>query len=183
MSAIYLFENLYFGLELPDAYVNPTPSSSGFTWDVAGDPDPSNGHCIVGTGYTAAGVKVDTWGLLGTFTWAAIAKYCTEKANGALYVILTPDQLTKGQTKAPNGVDWTSLIADFDAIGGSVPVPGPSPTPAPGPTPPPGPTASVTLAQAQAWAVSKLAKGHSTLAQSQAVSLVKQGLAGNWPKS
>jgi len=179
MSAMYLFENLFFGLELPDAYVNPMPEAAGFTWGVEGSPDPNNGHCIIGTGYSPQGVLVDTWGMIGTFTWAAITVYCTAKANGALYVILTPDQLTKGETTAPNGVDWTSLIADFQSIGGSAPAPTPAPTPAPGPSP----TASVTLAQAQAWAVSGLSKGHATLPQQQAVNLVKQGLVSNWPKS
>lgn len=178
-SALYLFENLYFGIELPDAYVNPAPTASGFTWDVAGKPDPSNGHCVIGAGYSASGVQIDTWGMIGTFTWAAIAKYCTAKAHGAIYVLLTPDELTKGQTRAPNGVDWTALIADFDAIGGSVS----SPEAAPAPTPAPGPAASVTLAQAQQWAAAGFTQAHSTLAKAQAVSLAQKGLANNWPKS
>jgi hypothetical protein len=127
-SALYLFENLYFGVELPDDWLNPAPSESGFYWDVAGDPDPNNGHCVIGVGYGENGVTIDTWGLLGTVTWAALAKYFTASANGAAYVLLTPDQLAKGQIKAPNGVAWASLIADFDAIGGSVPTPSPSST-------------------------------------------------------
>jgi len=69
-------------------------------------------------------VTIDTWGLLGTVTWDALSKYFAPSANGAAYVLLTPDQLAKGQTRAPNGIDWTSLIADFDAIGGHVPPPG-----------------------------------------------------------
>jgi hypothetical protein len=177
MSAMYLFENLYFGLELPDAYVDPMPSAPGFTWDVAGKPDPNNGHCIIGTGYNATGVQIDTWGMIGTFTWAAIAAYCTARANGALYVLLTPDQLTKGEAQAPNGVDWTALIADFDSIGGHVPQPAPV-TPVT-----PGSAGPVTLAQAQGWAVSGLATGHSTLTQQQAANLVKRGLASHWPTS
>jgi peptidoglycan hydrolase-like protein with peptidoglycan-binding domain len=131
-SALYLFENLYFGAELPDAWVNPMPSGSGFSWDAAGAPVPDNGHCVIGVGYTTAGVTIDTWGLLGTVTWDALAKYFTPDANGATYVLLTPDQLAKGQTRAPNGLDWSALISDFDAIGGHVPPPGGGgPTPAP----------------------------------------------------
>lgn len=140
-AALYLFENLFFGIELPDAWVNPMPSGSGFTWDAAGPSDPANGHCVAGVGYNPNGVTIDTWGLLGTLTWNAIAQYCTAANNGELYVMLTPDQLKKGQSKAPNGVDWAELIKDFNSIGGHVPVP-PPPKP-PGPKPPgpkpPGP--------------------------------------------
>src|SRR5215469_1917301 len=31
MSALYLFENLFFAMDLPDKWVDPAPSSSGFT--------------------------------------------------------------------------------------------------------------------------------------------------------
>ena len=75
-SALYLFENLYFGVELPDAWVNPMPNGK-FTWDVAGPPVPDNGHCVIGVGYTGAGVTIDTWGLLGTVTWEALSTYFT----------------------------------------------------------------------------------------------------------
>ncbi len=126
-SALFLFENLYFGAELPDAWVNPMPSASGFVWDGAGPPVPENGHCVIGVGYTSSGVTIDSWGLLGTLTWEALSKYFTPSANGAAYVLLTPDQLAAGQTRAPNGLDWASLTADFDAIGGHASPPG-SPT-------------------------------------------------------
>jgi hypothetical protein len=126
-SAMFLFENLYFGAELPDAWINPFPDGNGFTWDAAGPPVPENGHCVIGVGYTDKGVTIDTWGLLGCLTWNALGKYFTPLANGAAYVLLTPDQLAKGQSRTPNGVDWASLIADFDTIGGHVPPPaGPS---------------------------------------------------------
>ena len=49
----------------------------GFVWDVAGPANPDNGHCFVGVGYTDIGVVIDSWGMLGTITWAAIAAYAT----------------------------------------------------------------------------------------------------------
>jgi hypothetical protein len=184
MQALYLFENLYFGIELPDAWITPFPSASGFTWGVAGQADPENGHCIMGAGYNSNGVTIDTWGMLGTLTWAAIAKYCIATEGGEIYVMLTPDQLAKGQTTAPNGVAWTDLISDFDSLGGSVPVPTP-PTPTP-PTPtPPAPTppsTTVTLAQAQAWAISGLQQTRwSVVSRTQAEVLVRNSLASHWP--
>lgn len=173
MQAMYLFENLFFGLELPDAWVNPFPSSSGFTWN-DGTPDPNNGHCVVGVGYNAQGVQIDTWGMIGTMTWAAVSHLCSAAGGGELYVMLTPDMIAKGQTVAPNGLNWYQLATDFNTMGGSVPVPvppapspspSPSPSPQPVPTPPPVPPqpvpSVVTLNEAIAWAT--------------------KGLTQNWP--
>lgn len=188
-QAMFLFENLFFGLDLPDAWISPFPSASGFTWDV-GKPNPNNGHCIIGAGYNAAGVTVDTWGLTGTLTWAAVKALAVAKSGGLLSVMLTPDQLGKAQAKAPNGVAWGDLIADFDAMGGHVPVPAPpAPTPpAPTPTPPsptpppPAPAQPVTLAQAEAWAVSGLAALYPVMSRYQAEAAVKAALAKHWPR-
>ena len=119
-TALWLFENLYFGLELPDAWVNPAPQASGFTWDVAGAPDPNNGHCVVGVGYTAAGVVIDTWGMTGLMTNAAVAQYPNQGSGGELYTVVSMDAIGKANQKAPNGFDWSQLIADFDSMGGSV---------------------------------------------------------------
>lgn len=140
-TALWLFENLYFGIELPDAWINPMPSGPGFTWGVAGAPDPHNGHCIMGMGYSPSGVKVDTWGMLGTMTDSAIAKYCGPSGGGELYVLVSPDLIAKGQSRAPTGFDWSQLIADFDSLGGNIPIPAPSPAPGPiVPPVPPNPT-------------------------------------------
>jgi hypothetical protein len=74
-----------------------------------------------------------------------VAKYAAGTGGGELHVMLSPDQLAKGQIKAPNGVDWTALLQDFNAMGGNVPLPSPVP-PAPAPPSPAPPNAySVTL--------------------------------------
>lgn len=138
--AVYLFENLVFGMELPDAWVTPMPSASGFVWDVAGDPDPQNGHSVCGYDCTADGVSIVSWAMTGTITYAAVAEYCAASANGELYVMLTQDLINKASAKAPTGFDWAQLVADFDAMGGSVVAPTPSPTPTPTPTPTPSPS-------------------------------------------
>jgi len=147
MLACHLFENLYIGMGLPDHWVNPMPSGSGFKWDVAGAPVPENGHCVMGMGYDTNGVKIDTWGMLGTLTWAALAKYAAAHGGGELHVMLSPDQLAKGQTKAPNGIDWSALLADFNAMGGHAPIPNPTPNP------PPAPVTGVSLGLAQVQAL------------------------------
>lgn len=117
-TALWLFENLLFGLELPDAWISPEPVSSNFTWDAAGDPNPANGHCVIGCGYTPRGITISTWGMAGVMTNRAIAKYCASSANGALYSVLSADLIYAAHTKAPNGFDWSQLVADFQAIGG-----------------------------------------------------------------
>lgn len=118
--ALWLFENLYNGLELPAAWVSPFPSAPGFVWDVAGDPDPENGHCIIEAGMNAAGDgKIITWGMDGWITAAARAKYCVTAAGGELWTMVTPDIVARGQSRSPDGVNWVDLLEDFAALGGS----------------------------------------------------------------
>ncbi len=115
-AALWLFENLYFGVELPDAWVNPMPGSSGFVWNVAGNADPENGHCFAGVAYDELGVQIDTWGMIGTITWPAIAEYCSTALQGELYAVLGPDAIDKATAKAPNGFDTSQLLADLDSM-------------------------------------------------------------------
>jgi hypothetical protein len=103
-TALYLFENLYFGLELPDAWINPMPSEPGFVWNVAGPSDPNNGHCVVGVGYTAEGVTIDSWGMTGLITNKAVEKYAVPDSAGELYTVVSQDGISK----------------DFDSMGGHV---------------------------------------------------------------
>ena len=115
-TALWLFENLVFGVELPDAWVSSMPSASGFVWDVAGDPNPNNGHCFVGVGFNEQGVQIDSWGMIGTITWAAIAKYATTTGSGELYSVLSPEIIASATSKAPAGFDWAHLQADFQGL-------------------------------------------------------------------
>jgi hypothetical protein len=185
-QACYLFESLYFGMELPDAWVNPFPSGDGFTWDAAGDPVPSNGHCVMGYGANSSGVIIDSWAMRGVLTFAAIAKYAVKNTNGEVHVMLTPDLLAKGVSKTPCGLAWADMLNDFNSMGGNVPIPAPVPAPGPVPAPPPpGPKPSptgVTLAQAQQWAAAAIANGPSTVTRQKATAEVNAGLAQKWPK-
>ena len=117
-SAIWLCEGVMFGVELPDAWVSPFPSGTGWVWDVAGPSDPQNGHCFVGVGYEDEGAQVEigTWGMTGWITHAAIAQYTSPASAGELYVVLSPEIIEKATQKAPDGVDWATLVADFQAL-------------------------------------------------------------------
>jgi hypothetical protein len=165
-QALFLFGDCDFGISLPNSYVNPFPSGDWFTWG-PGTPNPNQGHCFPGCGYHADGVVIATWALIGTITWPAIAALGSSNEGGELYMLITPDQLGKAMTKAPNGVDWTALCEDWNMLGGNIPVPkppapepipapGPAPGPAPAPVPPapPPPAALVTLNDAQ-WAINR----------------------------
>jgi hypothetical protein len=176
-AAIWLFENSAICVELPDAWISPFPSGDGFVWDV-GAPNPNQGHCFGAVGYASDGVKIDTWGMFGTMTYAALAQLCVAAAGGSLYVRLTPDQLAKGATKAPNGVDWSALIADFDSLGGHVPVPAPPPPP-----PAPTPGAPVTLLQAAHMATAGLSAGPFYLTRNMAIASVLKSINAMWPKT
>jgi hypothetical protein len=156
-QALWLFEGSYIGIGLPDAWINPFPSTNGFVWDV-GTPDPANGHCFLGVGYDDSGMTIDTWGLFGTFTWPAVQQLCASRNGGELYLLLTPDVIAKATAKAPNGFDWATLVADFDAFGGHLPIPAPAPPPIPAPSPAPAPPKFLTLAQAQAAAAAGIAR-------------------------
>jgi hypothetical protein len=109
---------LYFGVELVDSYM-ALAKPGGFVWDV-GMPDPSDGHCIVGVGANDAGVQIDTWGLIGTFTYAAVAELCSEANGGNLFAVLSPEIISAAKATAPDGMNWTALEAAFVATGGTV---------------------------------------------------------------
>jgi hypothetical protein len=118
-QSICLFENQYLGMELPAPWIGADmPTGNGSVWDVAGDPDPDNGHCVVIVGYNAQGVLIVTWGMLVLLTWAAYTKYCVPSAGGDSYIWLLPDQVAQGQNTTPNGVAWNTLIEDFAKFGG-----------------------------------------------------------------
>lgn len=118
---LWLFETVGIAMCLPDAWISPPPSASGFVWGINGQPDPRNGHYFIGMGYDQAGnIPISTWGMVGTFTPQALATYPTMADQGALYVVLTPDVINRAKQKAPNGLDWTQLEADFQALGGTL---------------------------------------------------------------
>ena len=111
-QGLYLFEDVDICVGLPDAWINPFPSGDGFVWDVtSGGANANQGHCFPGAGYDAGGVTICTWALLGKITWAALAAYASP-----LLILLSEEQLVKGETKAPNGVDWAALRSDFASL-------------------------------------------------------------------
>lgn len=114
-QAVYLFETLYFGYAMPDAWLPDRNFKQGFTWGAAGPPNPDNGHAFIGSGYNYNGVQVCSWGTMGTVTWEAIAKY-TQQGGGELHVPLSADTINRALKRAPNGFDVASLSASMRAL-------------------------------------------------------------------
>lgn len=182
MTACWIFEGgLDPCMELADAWINPFPSTDDYVWDAApGDPD--NGHCVESIGYDKVrGLRVDSWALFGWVTPAGLAARATIAGNGSLYLCVSPDQIAKGATKDPHGLAWADLIADFDALGGHLPIPAP-PAPAPVPAPPPTPAAG-SLAWAQAQVTAAVNAGPHILTRGVAIAEVNAALAKAWPTS
>ncbi len=117
MAALWLFEGLMSGVELPDAWINPPPSGDGFTFDVAGDAVPTNGHCMTHFSWDAETIGCATWGMYGRITYAALARYMTSLNGGALCAAISQDALIRATGKAPNGFDAPQLLADARRIG------------------------------------------------------------------
>ena len=116
LAALWLFENLMFGVELPDTWIDPFPSASGFIWRAEGPPNPENGHCFCAVGSSPSGLEIDTWGMLGVVTPGAVAKYATTAGQGELYAVLSPEIIVRASGKAPAGIDLAALQADLAAL-------------------------------------------------------------------
>jgi hypothetical protein len=115
--AVFLFECLMTGEEMPDAWVADSMSSfkPGSTLDVAGAPNPENGHCMGIVGGEPGRVQMSTYGMDDIWqTDAAIAAYCTGP-TGQLFAPLSPNAVNRATGKAPNGIAWQQLINDLKA--------------------------------------------------------------------
>jgi hypothetical protein len=116
----WLFENLMFGVGLPQAWIDPMPSASGFHWSIAGDSIPENGHCFGSAKGGANGLGVSSWGMEGTIDYPAVAKYAANSAGGQLFSVITQEILNNATQRAPNGFDWQALCADCTGLGGTL---------------------------------------------------------------
>jgi len=116
-AAIDLFGAITITMELPDAWLdNDMPTGPGFTWDVAGDSDPENGHCVGSASYQPGKVGLSTWGMYGWLTDAALAAYAVPRAGGGCYVVLSEDWINKTSRDAPPGFDFSQLQADIASM-------------------------------------------------------------------
>lgn len=119
--AVQIFGNAFVGVALSDT------NTFGPWVEVAGPPNPWNGHCITYAAYDAAGPKAATWGAIEPASWAWHNAYCDEA-----YAIASLEWLD-ATGKTVEGFDWTQLQYDLEHLGDPI---GPDQPPAP---PPPTP--------------------------------------------
>jgi hypothetical protein len=110
-QAIWLATGCFAFASLPDAW--ESEEDAGDTWDVAGDPNPSNGHgfCLVDIDVANGRVLVCTWGELVWLTFAAGAKYLIPSAGGGVFAMLVEDSISSISGKAGNGLELAALKA------------------------------------------------------------------------
>ena len=113
-AALDAFGSVYTGCCLAPEWVQGP--EEGFIWDVTPRPGSEEmGHCTAWFDYDAVGVIVNSWGLFGRITWAAIDKYWGKSAGGEIYAVFSPDWLGKATKTAPSGLDAARLAADVAA--------------------------------------------------------------------
>ena len=163
-------------MSLPDAWVTPMPGGPGWTWDVptgGWKPDPNNGHCYTLLDQSDTALTCGSWAMPFTLTYDALAAGASDAGGGALYFLVDNDILMAASQRAPDGLDWATLIADFNDAGGNLVAPG-----APAPTP----TGAVTLAMAQSWVAAGIQAAAALETQAQAIAAANAGLAQFWTK-
>ena len=115
--AINEFGGVMYGAELAQAWAQNMPDKTGFTWNVAGAPDPSLGHCFLGGGFKPGFVKIIEWGLWGWISDAATAEYASSDQGGGLYTAVTEDWIIKASKESPSGFAFADLMSDLHNLG------------------------------------------------------------------
>ncbi len=113
--AAWLFEGLLTASELPDNAMRNIPASSGASWDMSGQANPGNGHCMVlGAVLNSQGtVKLATWGKVLLVTRTDVQAGMVASNGGELYALLSPDVIARASQKAPTQLDAAQLQADL----------------------------------------------------------------------
>jgi hypothetical protein len=113
-------------LEVPDSCMQAVPATvttwtddPAFAWDV-GTPNPNSGHAVPLVDQDDGGLHGDTWGEHVLFTFDAVAGLMVPAAGGSLAAVLDEDMIAQNIQRAPDGLDWAALVADWSAMGGTV---------------------------------------------------------------
>ncbi len=114
-DALYLFGDVYIGVELPDFAVQGDMLAvpwvvppQGATGNAA--PNPNNGHCVPAVGYDARNLYVVTWGKVKSMSWPFYDAYADEA-----FAVLSQDFIGK-TGKDIAGFDLQALQSDLQNI-------------------------------------------------------------------
>jgi ferredoxin len=104
-NGIYLGGALVIGLQLPQSAEDQFPGA----WSYVPDSPNLGGHCVLLTGYSAAGFSGVTWGQLITIGIVFLQHYLDEA-----WAIVSAQSVAAGTT--PTGLDVAALTADLDQL-------------------------------------------------------------------
>lgn len=120
-TLIAIFGPLYGGASLPGDWLGKDlPRGDTSVLDVAGDPNPDDGHALGPVDFDGYDFPTSTWGMIPGMTGAALRKYFVPSAQGELHCLISTDALVRGHKLAPNGFDWPAMVAAFNAHGGNI---------------------------------------------------------------
>jgi hypothetical protein len=119
-QAIWLADGVFMWAALPDDW--ESEEDGGDVWDVAGPPNPQNGHGFGGASYGGASgnIQLTEWGEDDPpveLTFAAAAKYCIPSAGGGVIAFLGSNIVSSVTSKAPAGFDLSTLKSYIDGLG------------------------------------------------------------------
>jgi hypothetical protein len=127
LTALYLFEGVDIGVNLPQSAMDQF--NAGQPWTVSGDNTILGGHSICIVGYDGTWYYIVTWGALVKVDPKWMSTYMDES-----YVEIANDYITGGKTL--EGFDVATLVADLKAISDGTYNVDPNIIPQPTPTPP-----------------------------------------------
>ena len=122
-QAIWLGVGCFAWASLPDAW--ESEEDGGDVWDVAGDPNPQNGHGF-GLACYDDHVELTEWGEDAPpvkMTYVAAAKYLVPSAGGGVLAFIDSNFLNSVTGKCPAGYDLSTVKAYLAQLGTSAPPP------------------------------------------------------------
>lgn len=107
-QAIDLFGGIYIGVQLPDGF-----DANADLWDVTGDPNPQQGHCVIVNAYddNAKLFTIVSWGRTYQVTFNWFNAYCDEAM-----AVLSQDWINQVTNDCPVGLDLKTLNTDLQAL-------------------------------------------------------------------
>lgn len=112
-AAIWLFGNLFLGIQLPvtaQSQQDAWTVADGGVYTDAGAPGSWGGHCVPVMAASPMSLTCITWGQRMKMSWNFLSDYADEA-----YAILSPDWIGKGNV-SPGNVDLETLQADLAAL-------------------------------------------------------------------
>ncbi|HXZ08661.1 MAG TPA: S8 family serine peptidase, partial [Paraburkholderia sp.] len=175
------------GRGVPDTAANADPNSgwqmsANGQWTVVGGTSASSPFTAALIAAAIGFAKATGKGLATPSIYAAGENGCFDITTGSNGDPATPGWDPATGLGTPRGANFTDALIAWAKGVAPTPAPTPSPSPTP-PAPPPASPASVTLAQAQAWATQGVNTGGFFMTRTQAAARASSGLAENWPSS